>query len=109
PKSGTGSGVIYTDDGYILTNNHVIEFADHIEVTLQDNRKFKASVVGTYPKTDIAVLKIDAKDLPTLEIADSDEAEIGEWVLAVGNPLNLTSTVTAGIISAKGRDINIIP
>ena len=109
PKSGTGSGVIYTNDGYIVTNNHVIEFADQIEVTLHDNRKFKATVVGTYPKTDIAVLKIDAKDLPTLEIADSDEAEIGEWVLAVGNPLNLTSTVTAGIISAKGRDINIIP
>jgi len=108
PRQGTGSGVIYRPDGYIITNNHVIEFADEIEVTLNDNRKFKASVVGTYPKGDVAVLKIDAKNLPTLEIADSDEAQVGEWVLAVGNPMNLTSTVTAGIISAKGRDINII-
>jgi serine protease Do len=108
PREGTGSGVIYTEDGYIITNNHVIEFADEIEVTLFDNRKFKAKVVGTYPKTDLAVLKIEAAELPTLEIGDSDQAEIGEWVLAVGNPLNLTSTVTAGIVSAKGRDINII-
>lgn len=108
PRQGTGSGVIYREDGYIITNNHVIEFADNIEVTLHDNRKFKATVVGTYPKSDLAVLKIEAKDLPTLEVANSDEAQIGEWVLAVGNPMNLTSTVTAGIISAKGRDINII-
>ena len=108
PRQGTGSGVIYREDGYIVTNNHVVEFADDIEVTLHDNRKFKATVVGTYPKTDIAVIKIEAKNLPTLEVADSDQAQIGEWVLAVGNPMNLTSTVTAGIISAKGRDINII-
>lgn len=108
PRSGSGSGVVYTPDGYVLTNNHVIEFADNITVTLHDNRKFKATVVGTYPKSDIAVLKIDANGLQTMEIADSDDAEIGEWVLAVGNPMNLTSTVTAGIISAKGRDINII-
>ncbi|MCB0641949.1 MAG: trypsin-like peptidase domain-containing protein [Phaeodactylibacter sp.] len=108
PRSGTGSGVIYTEDGYIVTNNHVVEMDGEIEVTLYDNRKFKAQVVGTYPKSDLAVIKIDARDLPTLDIADSDEAQIGEWVLAVGNPLNLTSTVTAGIVSAKGRDINII-
>ena len=108
PRSGTGSGVIYSEDGYIVTNNHVIEMDGEIEVTLYDNRKFKAEIVGTYPKSDLAVLRIDADDLPTLEIADSDEAQIGEWVLAVGNPLNLTSTVTAGIVSAKGRDINII-
>ncbi|MBK7408620.1 MAG: trypsin-like peptidase domain-containing protein [Saprospirales bacterium] len=108
PRQGTGSGVIYLDNGYIITNNHVVEFADELEVTLYDNRKFKAEVVGTYPKTDLAVIKIEANNLPTLEIADSDEAQVGEWVLAVGNPLNLTSTVTAGIISAKGRDINII-
>lgn len=108
PREGTGSGVIYREDGYIVTNNHVVEFADDLEVTLHDNRKFKATVVGTYPKTDLAVIKIEANNLPTLEIANSDEAQVGEWVLAVGNPLNLTSTVTAGIISAKGRDINII-
>ena len=108
PRQGTGSGVVYREDGYIITNNHVVEFADDIEVTLHDNRKFKATVVGTYPKSDIAVLKIEATGLPTLEIADSDQAQVGEWVLAVGNPMNLTSTVTAGIISAKGRDINII-
>lgn len=108
PRSGTGSGVVYSEDGYIVTNNHVIEFADDITVTLHDNRKFKATIVGTYPKSDIAVLKIDADDLQTMEIANSDEAEVGEWVLAVGNPMNLTSTVTAGIISAKGRDIGII-
>ncbi|MCB0707237.1 MAG: trypsin-like peptidase domain-containing protein [Saprospiraceae bacterium] len=108
PKSATGSGVIYTDDGYIVTNNHVVEFADELEVTLYDNRKFKATVIGTYPKSDLAVIKIDAAELPTMELGDSDEAQVGDWVLAVGNPLNLTSTVTAGIISAKGRDINII-
>lgn len=108
PRQGTGSGVIYSDDGYIVTNNHVVEFADELQVTLYDNRKFTAEVVGAYPKTDLAVLKIEASGLPTLDLADSDEAQIGEWVLAVGNPLNLTSTVTAGIISAKGRDINII-
>lgn len=108
PKEGSGSGVIYTSDGYIVTNNHVVEFADEVEVILYDNRKFKARVIGTYPKSDLAVLKIDAAELPTLEIGDSDAAEVGDWVLAVGNPLNLTSTVTAGIISAKGRDINII-
>lgn len=108
PKQGTGSGVIYSQDGYIITNNHVVEFADEIEVTTIENKKFNAKIIGTYPDGDLAVLKIEAKNLPTLRIADSDQAKIGEWVLAVGNPLNLNSTVTAGIISAKGRDINII-
>jgi len=108
PKQGSGSGVIYTQDGYIITNNHVVEYADEVEVTTFDNKKYTARIVGTYPDGDLAVLKIEAKGLPTLRIANSDEAKIGEWVLAVGNPLNLNSTVTAGIISAKGRGINII-
>lgn len=108
PKQGTGSGVIYTQDGYIITNNHVVEYADEFEVTTSDNKKYPAKLIGAYPEGDLAVLKIDAKNLPTLRLADSDQAKIGEWVLAVGNPLDLTSTVTAGIISAKGRDINII-
>lgn len=108
PQSGTGSGVVYSNDGYIVTNNHVVDFADEIEVTLHDNRKFKAKKVGTYPKADLAVIKIEASNLPVLKHADSDQAKVGQWVLAVGNPFDLTSTVTAGIISAKGRDINII-
>lgn len=108
PKAGTGSGVIYSSDGYIITNNHVVDFADEVEVNLNDNRKFKAKVIGTYPKADLAVIKIDAKNLPTIPMADSDRAKVGQWVLAVGNPFELTSTVTAGIISATGRDINII-
>ncbi len=108
PQKGTGSGVIYSDDGYIITNNHVVDFADEVEVTLYDNRTFQAKVVGTDKTTDLAVLKIEADDLPTLKIANSDDAEVGEWVLAVGNPFDLTSTVTAGIISAKARDINIL-
>jgi len=107
-KQGTGSGVIISEDGYIVTNNHVVEFADEVEVTLFDNRQFQATVVGTDPKTDLAVLKIEADALPTLKYADSNKAKVGQWVLAVGNPLELTSTVTAGIISAKGRNINII-
>ena len=107
-RGGTGSGVIYSSDGYIITNNHVIEGANNIEVTLSDNRTYKATVVGTETQADLAVLKIDARRLPTLKQADSDRARIGEWVLAVGNPFNLNSTVTAGIISAKGRDIGII-
>ncbi len=108
PQKGTGSGVIYSDDGYIITNNHVVDFADIVEVTLYDNRTFQAKVVGKDETTDLAVLKIEADDLPTLKIADSDAAEVGEWVLAVGNPFDLTSTVTVGIISAKARDINIL-
>ncbi|MBP6184456.1 MAG: trypsin-like peptidase domain-containing protein [Saprospiraceae bacterium] len=107
-KEGSGSGVIYSKDGYIVTNNHVIEFADQVEVTTYDNRKFTAQIIGTDPKTDMAVLKIDATGLPTLPLSDSDAARVGEWVLAVGNPFDLTSTVTAGIISAKGRNIDII-
>ncbi len=107
-RGGTGSGVIYSSDGYIVTNNHVVEDANDIEVTLFDNRTYKAKVVGTDTQTDLAVLKIEARGLPVLKKADSDRAKIGEWVLAVGNPFELNSTVTAGIISAKGRDINII-
>jgi S1-C subfamily serine protease len=108
PQEGTGSGVIYTSDGYIITNNHVVDFADEFEVTTFNNEKYKAKLIGKYEDGDLAVLKIDAKNLSTLLPANSDEAKIGQWVLAVGNPMNLRSTVTAGIISAKGRDINII-
>jgi len=108
PSMGSGSGVIISEEGYIVTNNHVVENADQVEVTLYDNRQFRAKVIGTDKSTDMAVLKIDARGLPTLPYADSDKAEIGEWVLAVGNPFDLTSTVTAGIISAKGRDIDLI-
>lgn len=108
PRQGSGSGVIYTSDGYIMTNNHVVENASEVQVTLYDNRKLRARVIGTNPKTDLAVLKIEGNDFPTLEIADSDAAEIGDWVLAVGNPFELRSTVTAGIISAKGRSIRLL-
>jgi len=108
PRSGTGSGVIYTEDGYILTNNHVVEFADEYEVTLHDNREFRARLVGRDPNTDMAVIKIEAKNLPAFELGNSDDVRVGEWALAVGNPFDLTSTVTAGIVSAKGRDIDII-
>ena len=108
PRSGTGSGVIYSDDGYIITNNHVVEFADEFEVTLFDNREFKARLVGRDENTDMAVIKIDARDLSAINLANSDDVKVGEWVLAVGNPFDLTSTVTAGIVSAKGRNIGII-
>lgn len=107
-RVGTGSGVIINEQGYIVTNNHVIDQASDIEVTLHDNRTFKARVVGTDPSTDLALLQIKADNLPTLPLVNSDEAKVGEWVLAVGNPLGLNSTVTAGIISAKGRNINIL-
>ena len=107
-RVGTGSGVIIDSEGYIVTNNHVIDHADDIEVTLNDNRVFKAKVVGNDPSTDLALLQIKAKELPHLPLANSDEVEVGEWVLAVGNPFNLNSTVTAGIVSAKGRNINIL-
>ncbi len=105
---GSGSGVIISEEGYIVTNNHVVDQAKEVKVTLNDGREFAAEVIGTDPTTDLAVLKIDAKKLPALPFGNSDEVKLGEWVLAVGNPFNLTSTVTAGIISAKGRSINII-
>lgn len=104
----SGSGVILSEDGYIVTNNHVIQQANEIEVVLNDKRSFTAQLVGTDPNTDIALLKIEATGLPTLQMGNSDELRIGEWVLAVGNPFNLTSTVTAGIVSAKARNINIL-
>ncbi|MCL4154246.1 UNVERIFIED_CONTAM: hypothetical protein GTU68_057927 [Idotea baltica] len=109
-QSGSGSGVIVSDDGYIVTNNHVVGFADIIKVTLNDGREVKAVKIGTDPSTDLAVLKIDlSENLPVLKYANSDKVRIGEWVLAVGNPFSyLTSTVTAGIVSAKGRDLNLI-
>jgi serine protease Do len=107
-RVGTGSGVIINSDRYIVTNNHVIDNADDIEVTLNDNRVFKARVIGTDPSTDLALLQIKETGLPSLPLVDSDEVKVGEWVLAVGNPFNLNSTVTAGIISAKGRNINIL-
>lgn len=108
PRKGSGSGVFYTSDGYIVTNNHVVEFADEVEVTLYDNRTYSAEVIGRDEKTDLAVIKIEGNDFPALNFANSDEAEVGEWALAVGNPFELTSTVTAGIISAKGRSINLL-
>jgi serine protease Do len=108
PSQSAGSGVIINENGYIVTNNHVIDGADVVEVSLLDNRIFTAEVVGTDPDTDIALLKINQKGLPYLSFVDSDKARIGEWVLAVGNPFNLNGTVTAGIISAKGRSINIL-
>ncbi|MDX2067341.1 MAG: trypsin-like peptidase domain-containing protein [Haliscomenobacter sp.] len=108
PAEGSGSGVIYSENGYIITNNHVVEGANELEVTLSDNRKFKATLVGTDKRTDLAVIKIDATGLTPTEVGNSDEARIGEWVLAVGNPFELTSTVTAGIISAKGRNIDLL-
>ena len=104
----SGSGVIIKNDGYIITNNHVVQDADSIQVILNDNRSYNAKIIGTDPSADLAVIKIDAKDLPIIEFGDSDKTKIGQWVLAVGNPFNLTSTVTAGIISAKARNLNIL-
>lgn len=108
PSQSSGSGVIVNEAGYIVTNNHVVAGADVVEVTLYDNRTLKAEVIGTDPDTDLALIKVNQKGLPHLSFVDSDKAKVGEWVLAVGNPYNLTSTVTAGIISAKGRNINIL-
>lgn len=105
---GSGSGVIISDDGYIVTNNHVVAGAQKVQVTTNNNRQLEATVVGTDPATDIAVLKVEAADLTPLEFANSDDLRLGQWVLAVGNPFNLNSTVTAGIVSAKGRKINVI-
>lgn len=107
-QEGSGSGVIISEDGYIVTNNHVIDKSKEIEVTLNDNRSFQAKVIGADPNTDIALLKIEAENLPVILFGNSDSLKIGEWVLAVGNPFNLTSTVTAGIVSAKARSINIL-
>ena len=106
--AGSGSGVIVSSEGYIVTNNHVIEDASEIEVILNDNSKYSAKLVGSDPSTDIAVLKIEGSGFQPIRLGNSDEVHIGEWVLAVGNPFNLTSTVTAGIISAKARNINLL-
>jgi len=105
---GSGSGVIISSNGYIVTNNHVIDQADDIEVTLHNNDSYKAKVIGTDPSTDLALIQIKKDGLPDIHIGNSDQVEVGEWVMAVGNPFNLNSTVTAGIVSAKGRNINII-
>ncbi|MEJ2584965.1 MAG: trypsin-like peptidase domain-containing protein, partial [Robiginitalea sp.] len=106
PQVGTGSGVIVSPDGYIVTNNHVIAKANQLMVTLNNNKTYEASVIGTDPVTDIALLKVDTEaPLPYLVFGDSDNVKVGEWVLAVGNPFNLTSTVTAGIVSAKARNL----
>lgn len=104
-RVGTGSGVIISPDGYIITNNHVIDNATEIEISLNNKKKYKAELIGADKANDIALVKIEAEDLPFVTFGDSDLSKIGEWVLAVGNPYNLTSTVTAGIISAKGRDL----
>ena len=103
---GTGSGVIISSDGYIITNNHVINNATDIAIVLNNKKEYKAKLIGTDPTNDIALIKVDAKDLPYVTFGDSDHIKVGEWVLAVGNPYNLTSTVTAGIVSAKGRDLD---
>ena len=104
-RRGAGSGVIISNDGYIVTNNHVVAGADEILVKLNDNREFAGRIIGLDANTDLALIKIEGKDLPTLPIGNSDELKIGQWVLAVGNPFNLTSTVTAGIVSAKARSL----
>ena len=104
-REATGSGVIISNDGYIVTNNHVVEGADELTVTLNDNREYSARIIGTDKTTDLALIKVSAKDLPTLPIGDSNNLKVGEWVLAVGNPFTLNSTVTAGIVSAKARSL----
>ena len=106
--AGSGSGVIISEDGYIATNNHVVEGAVKIEVTLNDKKTYNGRIIGTDPNTDLALIKIEEVNLPAIYYGNSDNVNIGEWVLAVGNPFNLTSTVTAGIVSAKGRNINIL-
>jgi serine protease Do len=107
PRAGSGSGFIISPDGYILTNNHVVEGADRVNVILSDKREFEARVVGRDPNTDVAVVKIDARNLPTVRLGDADALEVGDWVLALGYPLDLGQTTTAGIVSAKGRTIGI--
>ncbi|MFV8375745.1 trypsin-like peptidase domain-containing protein [Flavobacterium sp. LB1P71] len=108
PLIGSGSGVILTPDGYIITNNHLVKDADEINITLFDRRSYPAKIIGTDPQTDLALLKIDEKNLSFIRYGDIDTIEVGEWVVAVGNPFNLASTVTAGIVSAKARNINIL-
>ena len=105
-QAGLGSGVIISDDGYIVTNNHVIDGAERLEVTLNDNRNFTATIVGADPVTDLALIKIDAPDLHVIPMGNSEDLHVGEWVLAVGNPFGFTSTVTSGIVSAKARNIS---
>ena len=105
PRVGFGSGVIISKDGYIVTNNHVVEGVDEITVKLNDERELKGRIIGTDPDTDLALLKIEGDDFPTIPVGNSDDLKVGEWVLAVGNPFNLSSTVTAGIVSAKARAI----
>lgn len=104
-RTATGSGVIISQDGYIVTNNHVVEGADELTITLNDNREFSARIIGTDKTSDLALIKVDAKNLPTLPIGDSEKLKVGEWVIAVGNPFGLTNTVTAGIVSAKARSM----
>lgn len=104
-QQGSGSGVIISNDGYIVTNNHVVADADELTVTLNDNKEYSARIIGTDKTTDLALIKIDGKNLPAITIANSEDIKVGEWVLAVGNPFNLTNTVTAGIVSAKGRSL----
>ncbi len=108
PLQGSGSGVIISKDGYIVTNNHVVDKATNITVTLNNKDEYTAKLIGRDPTTDIALLKIDADDLPTIPFGNSDDLKVGQWVLAIGNPFNLTSTVTAGIVSAKARNISIL-
>lgn len=108
PRQGAGSGVIISPDGYIVTNNHVVDGADKIQVHLNDRRQYEAKVIGRDPSTDLALIKVDAADLVSMPFGNSDAVRVGEWVLAVGNPMNLTSTVTAGIVSAKARNINLL-
>lgn len=105
-RSGAGSGVILTEDGYIVTNNHVVAEADELLVKLNDNREFKARIIGLDETTDLALIKIEADDLPAIKVGDSSKASLGEWVLAIGNPFGLTGTVTAGVVSAKARTLN---
>src|SRR5690606_13601083 len=107
-QEASGSGVIVSPDGYIVTNNHVINNAQEVIISLYNGRSYKAEIIGSDPSTDVAVLKIDEKDLPAARMANSDNVRVGDWVLAVGNPFNLASTVTAGIVSAKARNINIL-
>ncbi|MBP3837788.1 MAG: Do family serine endopeptidase [Prevotella sp.] len=104
-RTATGSGVIISKDGYIVTNNHVVAGADELTVTLNDNREFSARIIGTDETSDLALIKVDGKDLPTLPVGDSDKLKVGEWVIAVGNPFGLNNTVTAGIVSAKARSL----